>query len=263
MTVRLLASEHGDNGGDDDFVDDNAGIGTQDDVGTDDADDQSQNDSADDQVTDDADADAQQTSSVNQRERNRRPIEDRAEQTRLENQRLANETAAATANSVAQATANAARQTAAEQRENEAVAAMTEEQRATYLLAKETQRLKQSESTTQALLRSTGDQNTFGRLITRKPQYEKYEQEVERRHQQALSQGNFVQREVLLAHLIGEKALKSETANTQRQSAQRRVDNQRSQSTGRSTRGDGGGSTTQQTQRTTTVSRAEKEDWAI
>lgn len=262
MTARLHASEQDADDDQDDIVDKVTDDEAQDGVGSDDQDDETQDDQTDDQSSDDADADTQQTSRVDDKGR---AIARRARETRepaIDPVQLATETAAATARTIAASTAQAARQAEAERREQTVVDGMTDEQRATYTLAKTTKNLQNDQQVTQLMLRSSTDQNQFGRLIMRKPQYEKYETEVEKRHQNTLSQGNFVSREVLLAHLIGERALKNEKNQQQRQGATRRVESQRSQNAGRSTRGDGGG-TTAQTQRSSAISRAEKEDWAI
>lgn len=225
---------------------------------TDDEGDDSQGDSSDGGDGGEGGDDAAAVAAADKR---RRAIEARAAEQRAESSRLASETAAATARGVAEATTKAQRQAEAEREEREAMASMTDEQRATYQLAKETQRLKNGESQTHLLLRSTGDQNSFGRLMTRKPQFQKYEDEVERRHQDVLSRGGFTAREVILAHLIGEKTLKSEAGGQQSQAAARRLASQRSGAS-RSGRGDGGGGQGGN-QRGSVVERAERDNWSI
>lgn len=165
----------------------------------------------------------------------RRAIEERAE-----SERLARERGELEGQRRAQAAADAQRQReAAEREERELLAAMDEGQRTTYLLAKEVKEAKQGQSVTTLLLQSSSDQNKFSRTLSRKPQYAKFEDEVERRHQDILSRGGFTSREVILAHLIGEKALQAEGTNKQKQQGQRRIQSQRS-SNARGARGDAG-----------------------
>lgn len=237
--------------------------GAQDDAG-DDADDGSQDDQADADEQDDSQDDDQL--SAGEQQQRRRGIQQRADQVRgntdFDPVRLASETAAATARATAQANAEMQRQADTERQEREALAAMTDEQKATYLLAKETAAVKSNQARTEVLLRSSSDQHAFSRVLTRKPQFAKYEQEVENRHQAMLAQGQFVSRELVLQHLIGERALKNENAQAQRQNAQRRVQGQRNVSTGRGGRGDAGGAQGGNA-RPSVVQRAEREDWAI
>lgn len=196
-------------------------------------------------------------------EKRRQTIEERARATREENARIASETAAATARGVAEATRQATVQAEQEKQEREALAGMTDEQRATYLLAKKTKSLEDTQNTTQRYMRSTADQVAFTRTLSRKPQYAKYETEVENRHQAILAQGGFTARDVILAHLIGEKALKAENTQNQRDAAQRRVQQQRGNPGNRTApRGDAAGNKTSNAG-SNVVKRAESENWAI
>lgn len=151
-----------------------------------------------------------------------------------------------------------------QRREEELVATMTEEQRTSYLLAKEVKNTKQNQQQTNMLLHSSTDQNKFGRLLSRKPQYAKYEDEVEQRHQQILSQGGFTPRDLILKVIIGEKALAAESGTRvkeQKQQAQRRVQAQRGETRARGTRGDSGSRGTRSGE--TLAQRAERENWTI
>jgi len=237
--------------------------GAADDAG-DDADDSSQDTSAD--AQDDANSQDDDQLDAGEQQQRRRGIQQRAARVRDEGYdpvRLASETAAATARATAQASQEAARQAEEARAEREALAAMNDDQRATYLLAKETKQVKDNQARTQVLLQSSTDQSAFSRTLTRKPGFAKYEDEVERRHQAMLAQGQFVQRQIILQHLIGERALNNEGAQNQKQGAQRRLQQQRNVSTGRGGRGDAGGGQPQKGARSSTVSRAEREDWAI
>lgn len=189
----------------------------------------------------------------------RRKIEARAAERREEAARLAAETASATARETARAQAEVTRQAEEARREEAALANMTQEQRDMYALAKQVKGTNDSVAQMRALTQSATDQGRFDRLLTRKPQYEKYADEVERRHQNTLSGGAFVPREAILAHLIGEAALKAERVDNQRQAAGRRVREARGQ-TGRAARGDSTGRTTTGK---SVVQRAEEADWAI
>lgn len=219
------------------------------DDGADDAGDQNSDDGED----NDAGEDRQRDS--------RRAIEERAAEARAERERLARERGELEGERRARDRADAERRRQDEdRREQEAMATMTEEQRNQYLLAKEVKVTKDNQAATNLLLVSSTDQNKFSRTMRNKPQYAKYEDEVEQRHQDALARGNFVQRDVLLAHLIGEKALQAKDTNDQKDRGKRRVQEQRGQRSSargdRSSQGDNRG-------KGNVVSRAEREDWAI
>lgn len=229
---------------------------------TDDAQDDQTDDQSDDQTSDDnADDD------VGQQAQQRRGISQRAQQVRdggIDPAELAGQTAAATARAVAQETAAAQRAAEEQRREEEAMAAMDDTQRATYLVAKDNRQIKHNQARTELLLRSSTDQSRFGRTLTQKPHLAKYEDEVERRHQAILNQGGFTDRQTILAHLIGERVLKGEGVQQQKQQARQRVQAQRGGAQ-RSARGDGGdGSQTRsRNQGSSLVSRMERDNPVI
>jgi len=187
----------------------------------------------------------------------RNAIQDRAESERLIAERARLEGERAERDRIARE--QAARDTReAERQEQELLATMSDQDKAQYLLAKETRNNKQTIQQTQMLLQSSTDQHKFSRTLTRKPQFAKYEDEVERRHQATLAQGGFISRDVILAHLIGEKALKGETNEAQRQEGKRRIQNQRQGA--RTARGD---TTGRNSSGKSLVQRAEDQNWAI
>jgi hypothetical protein len=268
MNVKLHASEpdaddQQDDNGPGEGTDDQTNDGAQDQDDAQDAQtDDQQDDDADDGTADDtdesqnADVDAQPRRGIAERARAARS------QPEIDPVRLAGETAAATARTIAQENANATARAEAERQEREAMAGMDENQRATYLVAKETQQLRNSNAHTQVLLRSNSDQNAFGRVIARKPQYAKYEAEVEARHQQLLAGGGFATRQMILEQLIGEKALKAENVQNQKRDAKQRIQAQRGgNGGGRAVRGDAGGQNKQQ--RANLVSRMERDNPVI
>ena len=236
-------------------------------------------DDAEDQLDEDVDAagdeddagvaDAENPDAVNgdedpaqlQAAKKRRAIEARAEERRAENERIARDTAAATARETTRET-EAARQRAEDARvEREAVASRTDEQRVQYTLAKKVNQTEQGMTQLSRITQSASDQSRFDRLLNKKPQYEKYADEVERRHQQALQNGGMVPREELLKHLIGENALKDERSarvKGQKEAAGRRVRDARGN--GRAARGDQSGSARGTK---SVVQRAEEQDWVI
>lgn len=266
----LRASEQDADDQTDDQTDGSAqddGSQNEDDAGQDDQ----TNDQTGDQQDDSADGEAddnQQDDQLNaqDQQQRRRAIEDRARQTRddIDPVRLAGETAAATARTLAQESAHREAMAREAAEEREALAGMTEDQRATYLLAKETRNLKAQSARTDLLLRSNGDQVAFGRVLQRSPQFAKFEAEVERRHQSILNTGGFTTRQIILEQLIGERALKGQgVVSQQKQRAQQRVQSQRSGTGGgRGARGDGG---TQRTSngRDSLVSRMERDNPVI
>ena len=194
--------------------------------------------------------------------RRRRAIEDRAEDQRRERDRLAAETAAATVRATISETEAARRRADNEREERDLRAAMSDEQRITYDMAKEIKVAKDGSRAAGLMAKSSADSNKFGRLLMRKPEYVKYEDEVERRHQATIAQGGFIDRQEILAHLIGTKAIAAESSKQQKNQARGRINEQRSRAGGGGTvrgnvssRAEGGGRTVSQ--------RAEREDWSI
>lgn len=243
---------------------DNGAEDQEEDQGADDSSDDQTDDQDDDDNPDDED-DSGELSADEQGQR-RRAIETRQRRSQpdpIDPVRLASETAAATARTLANESAAAQRAAVEEAQEREALAGMTEEQRATYQLAKTTRNLQNNQARTELLLTSNNDQIAFTRQLNRTPQYAKYEAEVEKRHQDILRQGGFTSRQVILAHLIGERALNAQgTVSKQKQEARKRVDNQRR---GVQTRGRGGDSGGERaaSARNNLVSRMERDDPVI
>ncbi len=190
----------------------------------------------------------------------RRKIEERAAARRTENERIARETAATTVRETARVTADQARLDREAREEAEAVAKMTEPEQIQYRLAKETKATQNGLSQVRLMTQSTGDSGKFDRLLTRKPQFEKYADEVESRHQNGINQGFFTPREAILAHLIGEQTLKAENVGKQKNAAARRMKEARG-GTGRGARGDSTGQPARGGK--SVVQRAEEADWAI
>jgi hypothetical protein len=224
------------------------------------ADDAADDSGAQDPIGEDGgEADAGVDAAKAEAEKKRRAIEARAAERRDETARIASEAAAATARETARAAQQASAQAEADRVEREALAAMTDDQKAIYQLAKQTKTAQDGITQMRAMTQSASDQSKFDRLLTRKPQFEKYADEVDRRHQTALNGGAFVPREAILAHLIGEQTLKSERVQGQKDAAQRRVRDARG-NTGRAARGD---STGRANTGKSIVQRAEEADWAI
>jgi hypothetical protein len=229
--------------------------------------DENGDDAADDQVDDgdtagdeaDDGDDAGQSAAELKAAEQRRKIEARAAERREETNRIARETAAATAQETARVNQDALRRAEADREEREALANMTDDQRVTYQLAKQVKDTQNGMAQIQHMTKSAADQAKFDRLLTRKPQFEKYADEVDRRHQNTLSQGAFVPREAILAHLIGEQTLKSDKVSGQKDAAKRRVQQARG-NTGRAARGD---TTGRATTGKSVVQKAEEADWAI
>lgn len=179
---------------------------------------------------------------------------------RAETERLARERGQLEGERMARDRADRERQQREDQRrEEELMASMDETQRTQYLLAKEVKVAKDGQNATRLLVQSSTDQNKFTRTLTKKPEYSKFEDEVESRHQTALSQGAFIARDVILAHLIGEQALKGTATRAQEQRGARRIQSQR-QGGAQRTRGDQTGA---RTSGKSVVERAETENWAI
>lgn len=246
------SDDQGGNGQDDSQDQANDSDGQADDAQDDQADDNDDDSSGDEDV--DADVDQPQA----------RGIQGRAAKVRAQPEfnaaEFAANTAAQTAQHMAQATRQANEQAERDRSEREAMSAMTDEQRATYLLAKETNNLKQGQAHTQLLIQSSTDQSKFGRMLNGKPQFAKYEDEVERRHQSILARGGFTDRQTILAHLIGERALKSENVQKQKTQARARVQAQRS-APARGARGDAGDGTPRNSnQRSSLISKMERDN---
>ncbi len=189
------------------------------------------------------------------------PVKRTAIEERAETERLARERGQLEGERAANQRAENERRRADEERqEREAMGAMTEEQRTQYLLAKEVRATKNENGATRLLVQSSTDQNKFTRTLTRKPQYAKFEDEVERRHQATLAQGGFISRDVILAHMIGEKALQAENVTKQKAAGQRRIQEQRGGKGARGARGDRSGG---ERGAKSLTQRAEEQDWAI
>lgn len=159
--------------------------------------------------------------------RKRRAIADRAEQQRLDRDATARAIAAETVRATVQATEQSRRAADEERSERELRASMMEDQRITYDLAKEVRNAKQVGNNAALMSQSASDQGKFSRTLQKKPQYAKYEDEVERKHNETLQRGGFISRDVILAHMIGEKMLKAENVRGQKEGARRRVEGQR------------------------------------
>lgn len=200
-------------------------------------DDQDQDDDQDDQSGHDhGDEDQAQQRQSRGSERIRRQQElnrqERERADRLERE-LAEERARSAARAEFEQTQLRQREAAEEQ---QAMAAMSDGERATYLMAKELKGLKGALAQQQRQSQDSTDRIGFDAMLRANPRFEKYRAKVEDMARQVSSQGGFLAREIILDTLIGRDLRTSNSGQRQREEARERVDNARGQN--RSPRGD-------------------------
>lgn len=143
--------------------------------------------------------------------------------------------------------------------ERQALAAMSDQERNTYMLAKQVRGLQGQQNAAALLNQDTRDANRFASYIAREPRFTKYADEVDRIANEAISRGQFVARDLILNQLIAADVRKNgNNVTKQRKEAKQRIDNERGRSgSARSDAGSRGGS------RLTLAQRMERDDPAI
>lgn len=224
----------------------------------DDLDDKDPQDQADDQADDqqddiDADADDQQDEpdhadpgdedpEPQRQSRGSERIRRQAELNRQERERAeAAERRAAEAErrAIAAEAAAAARENArTDAEERAAMDAMSNDERTTYLMAKELKALKQTVGSTQLIGADARDSAKFSSYLARNPRFEKYADRVEQIVGDAIGKGQFISRDLVLNQLIATDVRNGKTNDVQRTAAKKRVENARGRTT--TTRSDAG-----------------------
>lgn len=136
----------------------------------------------------------------------------------------------------AEAAAQERERARSEAEERAAMEAMSEEQRATYLVAKNQKRL---EGQFQQLARSQQDGTDrvgFNAILQANPQFKKYQAEVERMAREVANAGGFLSREVILDTLIGRDLRNGSAGKKQREEGRERIQEARGKVPNRSQR---------------------------
>lgn len=124
-------------------------------------------------------------------------------------------------------------QAAAAQREAEeeraAMAAMSDAERATYLMAKELKQLKNGQIAAERRTADMLDRSSFDNLLAAKPNLAKHRDKVERMYNDIQRSGGFLARKVILQTVLGEELLNGATTGRQRDEARGRVERERVQ----------------------------------
>ena len=120
------------------------------------------------------------------------------------------------------------------------MAAMSDGERTTYLMAKELKGVKTTLGSVQLANADARDSSSFDRFLARNPRYERYVDKVEQIVGQAQRQGQFVSRHLVFKQLLADDVLAGRPgADKQRKDARQRIDNARGRGTQR--RSDAGG----------------------
>lgn len=126
--------------------------------------------------------------------------------------------------------APAPRDTAKEEAdERAALAAMTDQEKTQYFMAKEIRHLKQQVGQVGLQTHDATDRASFSAYLTANPRFEKYRDEVERLHREHAARGGGpVNREFLLSLVVGQAVLKAKpSVAKQKRAAAQRVNGQR------------------------------------